>query len=341
MKGTHHEPTASGCLGRCHRRFHSDCFSVGAGNRSLKARPPRSRFRFLARWQRLAVPTVPKQVSQTARPGIVIWRLGPECKEEIRLPGQAASLESLAFTADGKFLAAGAVEKGWGIELWELASGQSKGTLATNGPVSSLAFSPNGKWLASGSRDATVRLWNLEDGKLLQSWPLSKQQTNARVSVAFSADSARLAGASAWENTVRVWDAPDWTEAAALPAGFEGNIKVGIEAVSFLPYGKSLMIATPNQVAAWDIKQQAAVGQPFRETNLRAAVLAPDGALAATTSGQGAVNIWSMATGRQVRSYPGSYGVLAISADSKVLASANDEGVVMLWGVGKRSGRSR
>ena len=34
--------------------------------------------------------------------------------------------------------------------------------------IYSLAFSPNGQILASGSKDTTVRLWQVSDGRLLR-----------------------------------------------------------------------------------------------------------------------------------------------------------------------------
>nr|WP_229424505.1 hypothetical protein [Moorena producens] len=39
---------------------------------------------------------------------------------------------------------------------------------AHGGDVRNVSFSPDGKLLASGSSDKTVKLWQVEDGKLLQ-----------------------------------------------------------------------------------------------------------------------------------------------------------------------------
>lgn len=56
--------------------------------------------------------------------------------------------------------------------------------------IVSVAFSPDGKQLASGSRDKTVRVWNLETGDVVRTIGDAKQQP---FSLTFSPDGKRLA----------------------------------------------------------------------------------------------------------------------------------------------------
>jgi WD40 repeat protein len=68
---------------------------------------------------------------------------------------------SVAFSPDGKTLAAGSADGTVG--LWDVATGQQIGDplAAPGGPVYSVAFSPDGKTLAAGSADGTIRLWDV------------------------------------------------------------------------------------------------------------------------------------------------------------------------------------
>jgi RNA polymerase sigma factor (sigma-70 family) len=71
-----------------------------------------------------------------------------------------ATATALAFSPDGKLLAAGWSE--WNAALFETATGREVRQLVGHrGAVQSLAFSPDGSLLASGSDDATALVWDL------------------------------------------------------------------------------------------------------------------------------------------------------------------------------------
>jgi len=127
---------------------------------------------------------------------------------------------SVAFSPDGQTLASLSVDET--VSLWDVASlhmasvqkvrrlpGHFSG-LYEIGPA--LSFSPNGLILASGSRDGTVRLWDVASGREL--WSL-KGHSNLVTSLSFSPDGRTVASGSL-DTTVRLWNVASGREMACL-----------------------------------------------------------------------------------------------------------------------------
>jgi WD40 repeat protein len=119
-------------------------------------------------------------------------------KELPPLQNRPESASSVAFSPDGKILAAAAPV----IRLWDLTTRKELHPREAHQLwINSLAFSPDGKTIATAGPDRTIRFWDAVTGKPLR--VLSGPADNID-SVAFCPDGDTLVS-ECFDNTVRVW----------------------------------------------------------------------------------------------------------------------------------------
>jgi hypothetical protein len=122
-------------------------------------------------------------------------------RAEKQTPARSDDVSSVGFSPDGRILAT-ASSRDKTIRLWEVWSGQSRGSITGHADwVNSLAFSPFGS-LASASHDKTIRIWNLNTG---QETGCFRGHNGVVGPLAFSSDGRRLISGG-WDTTILVWD---------------------------------------------------------------------------------------------------------------------------------------
>jgi len=92
-------------------------------------------------------------------------------------------------------------------------------------PVTSVAFSPCGHYVLSGSKDKTVKLWDIATGREIRTF---KGHSDVVSSVKFSPDDRHIVSTS-WDGSVRLWDI---TSESEVRASREHQYKVNAVAVS-------------------------------------------------------------------------------------------------------------
>ena len=104
--------------------------------------------------------------------------------------------------------------------------------------VTSLTISADGKYLISGSRDRTIKIWNLETAELLHTL---KGHRDGVDTIALSADGKMIASGSA-DNTIKIWH----LETGQLLATFSGHSSA-VSALLFTPSGDKLISGSLDQ----------------------------------------------------------------------------------------------
>jgi dipeptidyl aminopeptidase/acylaminoacyl peptidase len=263
---------------------------------------------------------------------ITFWKVA-DGKLERRLTGLAERTYDIAYSRDGKWLATASGDPGvFGVvKLWiaEPSGGGRpvRDLVETQDVVFAVAFSPDSKKIATAGADRTLRIFEVETGKLLGQ---IEDHADWVFGVAFSPDGKRIATASR-DKTAKVFD----VEKKDALVTFPGHVQP-VFTVSFVPDGKGVATGgEDNRIRVWNPDTE---GKPIRELGgFGGAVFklryTPDGKnlLACGADKSVAVFTDKGSEVRRMRGHQDWIYSLAISPDSKTVASGSWDGEVRLW----------
>ena len=191
------------------------------------------------------------------------------------------------------------------------------------------AFSSDGKTLASGSWDETIKLWDVESGKELNTLTGHSGDVN---SVSFSSDGKRLASGNS-DPTIKLWDVESGNELRTL-TGHSSDVR----SVSFSSDGKTLASGNDDKtIKLWDIES----GKELRtltghSDHVYSVAFSSDGKTLASGSWDKTIKVWDVESGKELRTLTGhSSGIYSVSfsSDGKTLASGSSGTSIKLWDV--------
>ncbi len=140
-------------------------------------------------------------------------------RKQINCSGQRRRIDDLAWSRDGRYIAAG--KAGGCVEIWESHHGKAQSSYRQHkGPVYTLSWRPRGSLLVSGGRDGLVHCWQAIDGQQLFAY---NSQQGILYSLAWSPDGRYLA-CGGQDGSVYVWEV-SWRQDS--PALFSPLIRQG------------------------------------------------------------------------------------------------------------------
>ncbi|MGO9216712.1 MAG: protein kinase domain-containing protein [Streptosporangiaceae bacterium] len=235
---------------------------------------------------------------------IYLWDVATRRKIATLTDNHNSSVESVAFSANGRMLAVN--DASGTVYVWDVppahgGAASIPAVLALQGGVSSnaVAFSPRGTTLAMGGSDGQAYLWNAATGNISA---LSAPGNSGITSVAYSRDGQTLA-AGETDGVTYVWDlAAQRSITLADPGSF------AIESVAFSPdskwlatgdaSGKTYLWHLPATKPAETLTNPPGASAGSLTEDLRSAVFSvafsPDGKTLATTDTNGHAYLWKM-----------------------------------------------
>jgi WD40 repeat protein len=221
--------------------------------------------------------------------------------EQRLLPAHTATVDHLAFSADGKSLATAAADGT--VRVWEMATGAPRRTLQGRpGRFGDLALSADGRKVAAagGGRDRTVRLWAAEGRAPFWVGQSAAGPVESGLGpvLGFSPDGRALAVAGRGSPGVCLRSVSDGKEQQNIRQKFPADD------LAFSPDGKTLALVHFGGVEFWDVS----AGRPRLRSAWKTEDLglidrrhrlafSPDGKMLALPVEQ-AIWVWEAATGK-------------------------------------------
>jgi WD40 repeat protein len=227
------------------------------------------------------------------------------------IPGGERMLAPLAFSPDGRWLAAlswDLVNYTYELQLWNMAEGRVVHNLGDMADLEwdQLDFSPDGRWLAVA--DGELSVYEVSSGRKRPAGSLPEGDWQ---SLDFLADTymsiLAIGGSGAEEDSPSVlfWDMNEDELVESLP------YTIPVRSLAFSPDGERLATASGEEVIVWDMADFDRV-HTWSASYASALTFSPDGhRLAAIADG---LPVWDMASGELIFRLPDSEGDVEIES---------------------------
>ncbi|MBW4572740.1 MAG: WD40 repeat domain-containing protein [Tolypothrix carrinoi HA7290-LM1] len=193
--------------------------------------------------------------------------------------------------------------------------------------VTSVVISPDSETLVSGCADKTIKVWNLNTGKLIRTLTEDLGEIS---SVAVSSDGHFLAVGSCQhpKSNVKVWN----LNSRKLLHTLLGHQKP-VNCIAISPDGQ-ILASGSNKIKIWNLHKGDRICTLWHSSAVNAAAISPDGTILASASSDNKIRLWNPRTGDPLRTLNGHSGEVKsviISPDGEILFSGSADKTIKIW----------
>ncbi|MBF0591747.1 MAG: metallophosphoesterase [Nitrospirae bacterium] len=193
--------------------------------------------------------------------------------------------------------------------------------------VNSVAISADGLKIVSGSKDRTLRIWDMYTGSLINTL---EGHSDSVHSVAISPDGMKIVSGS-WDRTIRIWD----MNTGSLINTLEGHIGSVTSIAINLDGTKIVSGSYDKTIRIWDMNTGSLINTLEGHIgSVTSIAVSPDGTKIVSGSEDKTIRIWDMNTGELIntlKEHVGSVCSVAITNDNKKIVSGSEDKTIRIW----------
>ncbi len=257
------------------------------------------------------------------------------------LPGHAETVRAVAFSKDGKLLAAagGLPARKGEVKIWDVDQRTVVKTINGHSDcIYAVAFSPDGKSIATSSYDKLIKLWDVETGKEIRTL---KDHIDAIYALAFTPDGKRLVSGAA-DRTVKIWDPATGERLYTF-----GEPADGINTIAIDPTGKMVAAAGLDKtIRIWSLGEKS--GKLLntliaQEDAILKLAWSPDGKMLVSSSADKTIKVFHAPDLTEIKTLAGQSDwtyALQFAPDGKTFAAGRFDGTLSIYDTGKFTDQS-